>query len=69
MQSKMEPQTGSCKDLEQTIETAKHIMLCGKSKGDYHKNIDGEKEYKFFKNRLIPAFNARFPNCILTLFP
>ena len=58
---------GDNMDIEQP--TAELVMECGKNKGDYHQNMDGDLYLKYLRNRIIPAFKSRFgkKKLILTL--
>ena len=51
----------------ETQLTSEFIMSCGSSKGDYHRNIDKEREYEYFEKRLIPTFESKFPGKSLIL--
>jgi hypothetical protein len=37
------------------------------AKSDYHDNMDGPTWEKYVRNRLVPAFRARYPGCTMIL--
>ena len=62
------PRNGDGKNYDKQLNTSEFLMLCGKSTGDYHKNMSAELMVKLFSNRIIPSFASAYPNHKLILF-